>query len=98
CSTNSTNRYLSGGRLRRNASFSSDELTVIVHTVVLSACAAGAAIDSATSARTRAVQKRMVADESGSGRRHCTAAPSRRPSDGGRNRDRAIRYRRSDGN
>src|SRR5205809_4319705 len=38
-STSSTNWNSSDGRLRRNISFSSGELTVIVHTVFLSACA-----------------------------------------------------------
>ena len=38
-STSSTNWNLSGGKLLRNASFSSAELTVIVQTVFLSACA-----------------------------------------------------------
>src|SRR4030095_4412692 len=61
CSTSSTNWYLSAGRLRRKASFSSEELTVIVQTVVLSACAGAAAKQSATRGRTRAVRECMVA-------------------------------------
>jgi hypothetical protein len=36
-STSSTNRYLSFGRFCRNVSFSSEEFTVIVHTVFTSA-------------------------------------------------------------
>src|SRR6185295_17747944 len=47
-STNSTNRYLSAGRYRRNASFSSAELTVIVQTV-FSYAATGSATTAAAS-------------------------------------------------
>src|SRR5215471_7685653 len=80
CSTSSTNWYLSDGRLRRNASFSSGELTVMVQTVAFAAYTGIAANGSARRARITVVLKRMAGDESGYRPRHCTSAPPPWPS------------------
>src|ERR1700687_3796349 len=54
-STSSTNSYLFGGKLRRNASFSSAELTVMLQTVFFSAFAS-----CAQTAANNAVRKKSL--------------------------------------